>query len=112
MSTQANDARTESGVEPAAQLEVLGDECARTILVATSAGPRTAKELTARTDCSSATVYRRINNLLESDLLAECIRFEEDGTHTTAYEATVDHLSVEIGTDGIDVSVSRPEERS
>lgn len=110
MSTQATNTQTDSNGSTTAKLDVLGDECARTILVATSDGPRTAKELTARTDCSSATVYRRINSLLESELLAECIRFEEDGTHTTAYESTVERLSVRIGTDGIDVDSSDYEE--
>ncbi|WP_247004830.1 winged helix-turn-helix domain-containing protein [Halosolutus gelatinilyticus] len=106
MSTNVSNTRSETTDDPAAQLDVLGDECARTILVATSEGPKTAKELTERTDSSSATVYRRINNLLESDLLAECVRFDEDGSHTTAYEATVDSLRVRIGADGIQVSVS------
>nr|WP_263020252.1 helix-turn-helix domain-containing protein [Natronobiforma cellulositropha] len=102
--------RTKSTGCPATQLDILGDECARTILVATSSGPRTAKELTARTDCSSATVYRRINTLLESQLLAECIRFEEDGSHTTAYEATVERLRVDIDANGIDVALTETDE--
>lgn len=106
MTRQVSESKSESVDRTTAQLNVLGDECARTILVATSAGPRTAKELTSHTDCSSATVYRRINNLLESELLAECIRFEEDGTHTTAYEATVERLCVDVGTDGISVERS------
>ncbi|MBZ6495754.1 helix-turn-helix domain-containing protein [Natrinema longum] len=110
MSTQASNTRSESTPNPAAQLDVLGDDCARTILVATSEGPKTAKELTERTDSSSATVYRRINNLLESDLIAECVRFDDDGSHTTAYEATVDILRVRIDADGIDVVVSDTEE--
>lgn len=62
------------------------------------------------TDCSSATVYRRINNLLESDLLAECIRFDEDGSHTTAYEATVERLHVEIDSNGIDIALTQVDE--
>ena len=106
----ASNTRSESSPDPSAQLDVLGDECARTILIATTDGPKTAKELTKRTDSSSATVYRRINNLLESDLLAECVRFDEDGSHTTAYEATVESLQVQIGAEGIDVSVSRVDE--
>ncbi|WP_226042279.1 winged helix-turn-helix domain-containing protein [Natrinema sp. DC36] len=106
MSTQASNTRSESTANPAAKLDVLGDDCARTILIATSEGPKTAKELTKRTDSSSATVYRRINNLLESDLLAECVRFENDGSHTTAYETTVDALRVRIDADGINVVVS------
>ncbi|WP_306059035.1 helix-turn-helix domain-containing protein [Natronococcus wangiae] len=110
MSTQASNTRSESTSNPLTQLDVLGDDCARTILVATSDGPKTAKELTNRTESSSATVYRRINNLLESELLAECVRFEEDGSHTTAYEATVDELCVQIDANGIDVSLTRVDE--
>ncbi|RQG91236.1 ArsR family transcriptional regulator [Natrarchaeobius halalkaliphilus] len=110
MSTKASNTRPDQTGDPEAQLDVLGDTCARTIIVATSNGPKTAKELTERTESSSATVYRRINSLLESDLLAECIRFEEDGSHTTAYEATVEQLTVRIDPDGINVSLSRLEE--
>ncbi|ELY48746.1 hypothetical protein C493_21711 [Natronolimnohabitans innermongolicus JCM 12255] len=106
----ASNTRSESTPEPAAQLDVLGDECARMILVATSDGPKTAKELTKRTDSSSATVYRRINNLLESGLLSECVRFDDDGSHTTAYEATIESVSVQIQADGIDVSLSATDE--
>ncbi|MFA9416700.1 helix-turn-helix domain-containing protein [Natrinema sp. HArc-T2] len=106
MSTQASNTRSESTADPAAQLDVLGDDCARTILIATSEGPKTAKELTERTESSSATVYRRINNLLESDLIEECVRFEDDGSHTTAYESTVDVLQVRIDADGINVAVA------
>lgn len=109
MSTQASNTQSELTADSTAQLDVLGDECARTILIATSEGPKTAKELTKRTDSSSATVYRRINNLLESDLLAECVRFEDDGSHTTAYEATVEQLRVRIGSDGIDVALASSE---
>ena len=101
MSSKASNQTAEPTASSA--LDALGDECARIILVATSERPRTAKELTARTDSSSATVYRRINDLIESGLVEECIRFEEDGSHTTAYEATIDHLSVRINADGISV---------
>lgn len=104
MATKAPNTSADVTVDPSAQLDVLGDECARTILVATSEGPKTAKELTDRTDSSSATVYRRINNLLETDLVAECVRFDEDGSHTTAYEATIEQLCVRIDADGIAVS--------
>ncbi len=106
MSTKTSNTRSETATEQTVKLDVLGDECARTILVATSDGPKTAKELTDRTDSSSATVYRRINNLLESDLLAECVRFDDDGSHTTAYEATVDTIHVTVGSDGIEITAT------
>lgn len=109
-SGQTSETRTEPIANPGRRLDVLGDECSRTILVATSDGPQTAKELTDLTDSSSATVYRRINDLLDGDLLEECIRFEEGGSHTTAYRATVERVNVEIDPTGIDVSVSPPDQ--
>lgn len=108
MSSQSNDTKTEAMTDATERLDVLGDECARTILVATSDGPRTAKELTERTDSSSATVYRRINDLLDSGLIAECVRFEDDGTHSTAYESTVSRLDIRIDAQGIDVLLCEP----
>ncbi|WP_254862673.1 winged helix-turn-helix domain-containing protein [Halovivax gelatinilyticus] len=104
---RTSDRTVEVSDNPAKQLDVLGNECSRTILVATQEGPRTAKELTERTDSSSATVYRRINDLLASDLIEECIRFDAGGSHTTAYRATVEELSISFDTDGIAVSIAR-----
>lgn len=106
MSTQENKTTPNSTIRPTEQLNVLGDECARTILVAASNEPLTAKELTAKTDCSSATVYRRLNDLMENELLTECIRFDSDGSHKTAYEASVGAVHVNIDGEGIDVSLS------
>lgn len=108
--TQTSETRTETAVSQGDRLDVLGDECSRTILVATSDGPRTAKELTERTDCSSATVYRRINDLLDGGLVEECIRFEDGGSHTTAYRATVERVNIVIESSGIDVSITESDE--
>lgn len=110
MSTRLDNHATDSGVDTGRQLNILGDDCARTILVETSDGPQTAKELTARTDCSSATVYRRLNDLIDSGLLTECIRFEENGSHTTAYETTIDSIMVSIESTGIDVALEKQPE--
>ncbi len=103
MATNATTSSVEPSPDPAVQLDVLGDECARTILVSTSDGPKTARELTKRTSRSSATVYRRINNLIDAGLLGECVRFDEGGSHTTAYEARIDRLEITVDADGIEV---------
>lgn len=105
---RSRDGRVEDSEQPEAQLDVLGNECSRTILVATQEGPRTAKELTDRTDSSSATVYRRINDLLETGLIEECIRFDAGGSHTTAYEATVEAVTVTFEADSLSASLVRP----
>ncbi|WP_247728457.1 winged helix-turn-helix domain-containing protein [Halovivax limisalsi] len=107
---RAQDARVEDSEQPETQLDVLGNECSRTILVATQEKPRTAKELTDRTDSSSATVYRRINDLLETGLIEECIRFDAGGSHTTAYQATVEAVTVAFDAESLSVSLVRTEE--
>ena len=92
------------------QLDVLGDECARTILIGASERPLTAKELTALTDCSSATVYRRINTLLELGLLDERIRFDSDTKQKTAYETAVSYVGIGISADGIAVTTAKTDD--
>lgn len=103
-SSRQHEESPEGSISGEGTLEVLGNDCSRTILVEAREGPLTAKELTERTESSSATVYRRINDLLDADLLEECIRFEEDGSHTTAYRATVRELAVRIAPTGIEVA--------
>lgn len=107
MSSKYSDTVPELSDTNVTTLNVLGDECARTILIVASNNPSTAKELTAYTNCSSATVYRRINDLLEAELLRECIRFEDNGSHTTAYETIIERLQIEISTGGVDISKRR-----
>ena len=84
-------------------LDVLGDECTRRILVATSDRPMTAKELTDRCRVSSTTVYRRINSLLECDLLCEHVSFSKGRQRNTVYEATFDFVEIALDADGFDV---------
>ncbi|MDZ7729841.1 MAG: DNA-binding protein [Natrialbaceae archaeon] len=105
MSTKINSSDGEADVD-VEQLDLIGDACARSILTAASTGPRTAKELTAKTESSAATVYRRINSLLDTELLEETVRFDDDGSHTTAYETAIEEVRVNISVDGIDVNIT------
>lgn len=91
--------RTESAAEGEI-LEVLSDECSRTILAVASDRAVSAKDLTERCDVSSATVYRRINTLLERDLLREGVSFTAEPKQNTVYETTFEHLDVDLSEDG------------
>lgn len=86
-------------------LELLGQERVRQILAATSSDPKSAKELSEVCDVALSTVYRRVEDMLDHDLLVERTQIESDGSHHSVYEAHVDHLDVDIEDGTIDVDV-------
>lgn len=64
-----------------------------------------ARELSEECDVVPSTVYRRVEEMVDHDLLVERTHLEPDGSHHSVYEANVDHLSVDIDDGTIDVSV-------
>lgn len=86
---------------------VLDDEYARTILTATSAEPKSAKELAEECDASLPTVYRRIDNLSDCSLLEERTRFTDNGRHYGVYRATLDQAVISLDEEGLSVAVER-----
>ena len=80
--------------------DLLGDECARQVLVATAGKPRSAAELDELIDVSRQTVYRRLERLEEAGLVDERTRPRSDGHHDTVYEATLSELHVALTEDG------------
>lgn len=87
-------------------LELLGQERVREILAATSREQCSAKELSEECEVALSTIYRRVEAMVEQDLLVERTRIEADGSHHAVYEANVDLVSVEIEDGSIDVRVS------
>ncbi len=87
-------------------LHLLDDDYARAILTATSERPMSAKELGEELGASLPTVYRRVDDLLDQDLVIESTDIDPEGNHYKRYEAAVDHIDVTIqeGTMHIDVS--------
>lgn len=89
---------------------LLEDDCARTILAATSMRPMTAKELASRCDVSGPTIYRRIEDLRELDLIETRTRPDtEGGHHEQLYTATLSKVSVTLADGSFEVSVDRHE---
>ena len=72
----------------------LGDERARSILVATSTGALSATELGERCELSPSSIYRRVDDLLEAGLLAERTRPRSDGHHESVYAARLDRPAI------------------
>jgi len=89
---------------------LLEDDCARTILAATSTRPMTAKELTDHCDVSGPTIYRRIEDLDELDLIEVRTRLDtESGHHEKLYAAMLSEVSVTLREGAFEVSVDRRE---
>lgn len=87
-------------------LVLLDAEYAREILEAIRIEPKPARELAAECDASRATVYRRLNELEEAGLVASWTAHDPDGHHRTVFEATFESVTVDVGADGLSVSVA------
>ncbi|GAB7019094.1 winged helix-turn-helix domain-containing protein [Halostagnicola sp. A-GB9-2] len=83
----------------------LDDEYARRILVETTGGTRSAKELSDACNASLSTIYRRAERLIDCGLLAEQTIVEEEGNHYSVYEARLDSLTVDLDEDGFSVTI-------
>jgi hypothetical protein len=97
----AEDLTGDVGTDDAPPGDALGDDCSRSILVATSCRPMTAKELTERCVVSPTTVYRRINALADRGLLEKRVSLGGDGGQTTVYEPTFARADLRLTPEGV-----------
>jgi len=99
--------------EPDDVFDVLASETARRVLAATSVHAMSAQELGEVCDTSLPTVYRRVNALVEYDMLSAELEVDTDGTQYKTYtndleriEVLVDdgsfNVNIEIETDAVD----------
>lgn len=93
----------------AAITALLADECVRTILLETITEPMSAETLSERCDVSPQTVYRRLDDLEEHDLVTEQTRLDSAGHHHKVYAATLDRLVVDLTVDGFELQLTRRE---
>lgn len=98
--------------DPETVFELLGDDYVRDILVATYTEPMSAKELSEACGMSLPTVYRRVEDLTDHDLLLERTRIVADGHHYTTYEANLEGLRVDLTPEGFLVELTRREDPS
>lgn len=89
---------------------LLDDECARCILVQTRTKAMPAPDIADRCNVSGPTVYRRLSDLEEQDLVVERVRPDEAGHHYSVYRANLDRVTVRITDEGFDVRVERTRE--
>lgn len=94
-------------MDAAALGALLADDCARTILEATAREPQSASALIQQCDASKTTVYRRLEELEEHDLVAVRQQPDEDGHHYKVYAARLDRAVITLTQDGIELSLGR-----
>ncbi|WP_076433220.1 ArsR/SmtB family transcription factor [Haladaptatus litoreus] len=91
---------------PAELLSLLDDEYARAILTKTSKQPMSAQTLSTECDASLPTIYRRLNDLEETNLIEKQTQLEADGNHRAVYKAAVEHVGINIVDGDLSVRVT------
>lgn len=91
-------------------IRLLDDDCARQILIETTSEPMSANELSERCDVSLPTVYRRLEELNEHELINEQTRAAPDGHHYSVYAAALDRVEIEITEAGLEVDITAREQ--
>ncbi len=91
---------------PSDVFDVFGDALARRILVLASDRPRSADDLAERLSVSRPTVYRRVNALVDYDLLRVRPRIDGRGNHYQSYETTLRRVTFEIDDGGYNIDIA------
>lgn len=94
-------------------LDHLGDDVSRTILAACSAETRSVGELATLCEVSEATIYRRLNKLMDAGLLTERTRIDTRSVSGgKEYTTAVSNVDVAFDENGISVqTVARDDDQ-
>jgi len=87
-----------------ATFEVLADPDCRAILGAADT-PMTTRELADACDIALSTAYRKVERLSETPLLVEGVRFDPEGDHAAEYSRGATDAAIELGDDGVTLTV-------
>jgi len=90
-------------------LDTIGDPRARQLLAEISREPRSAHELADDLDYAPSTVYRRLDDLEEYDLVTSETRIAEDGNHYQVFECNFESTIVSLEDDEYDIHIFRKE---
>ena len=95
--------------QPEALFDVLCSDYARRILVAAEREPRSASELAEGCNTSLPTIYRRVEAVVEHDLLEEELRIDPSGNHYSVYATNFEgvRFAVESKRFTVDVELKR-----
>lgn len=88
-------------------LDLLSDDVVKSILTVTDQRAMSAQSLEAHCDASLATIYRRIEELLELGLLREQMELQADGNHYKMFQSNLERLSVSLDDGDLEIDVDR-----
>jgi len=89
------------------QLDLLADDYARSLLESLGTGPMRGRELAADCEGSRATVYRRLDRLVEAGLVRTEMSLDPEGHHCKLFRLARDTLTVTVEDGGLTVT-ARP----
>ncbi|EMA61367.1 winged helix-turn-helix domain-containing protein [Halorubrum lipolyticum] len=84
--------------------DALADPDCRAILGAADTA-MTTSELADACDIALSTAYRKVERLSETPLLVEGVRFDPDGDHAAEYTRGATDAAIELGDDGVTLTV-------
>lgn len=97
-----------SPAETARLFEALDSEACRAVVRVLDDGPMTAKELEDAGDIPLSTVYRCVNELVDTPLIEETTRVNEGGHHASEYSRPVETVVVSFGSESPAQGVEAP----
>ncbi|MFC7157897.1 ArsR/SmtB family transcription factor [Halomarina halobia] len=87
-------------------LDHLGDDVSRAVLAACANDTRSVGELAELCDVSEATIYRRLNHLIDSGLLEERPRIGGNAVSGgKEYRTAIQHVEIVLDEEGITVQI-------
>jgi predicted transcriptional regulator len=93
-------------------IDLLSDDYAWTILAQTREEPKSVNTLSEACDADASTIYRRVEELQEADLLEDEQAIDPGGHHHKVYAANLEAVHVSLDDDGFTVDVERKESPS
>lgn len=87
---------SESDSDPSSVVDVFGDQLTRQILFAASERAMSAEEIASTFDTSTPTVYRRLDAMLDHDLLEVHQEIDPEGNHYKTFETSLRRVTLEI----------------
>ncbi|AWB28150.1 winged helix-turn-helix domain-containing protein [Halococcoides cellulosivorans] len=84
-------------------LDLLGDPVVREILVVAGRSPASVRTLETECGVAKSTIYRRVSEMVEAEMLVEHTHIDPDGNHHQVYETVIDRLELDVEADGLDL---------
>lgn len=97
--------RLTDGDDLQAVLQAFEDPDCRAIMEAARDEWLTVEEIEASCDLPSSTAYRKVNALVEADLLEESLRIRDSGAHVSTYACAVDDVTLTVGDQGVELTL-------